>query len=94
MTNEFQQLISNIKPDVYQNLKTAVEVGRWPNGVKLTAEQRHLSLQAIIAYEVKHLPPEERTGYVPPIEKSGCKGDKKDNKSTQDDSPNEPLHWV
>jgi uncharacterized protein YeaC (DUF1315 family) len=35
---------------------------------KLTAEQRELSLQAMIAWEIKNLPEEERTGYMGPQE--------------------------
>ena len=63
---DFQQLLNNITPDIYQNLKRAVELGKWPDGNRLTPEQRDLCMQAMIAYETKHLPPEERSGYVPP----------------------------
>jgi len=27
-----------INPEIYENLKTAVELGRWPTGQKLTKE--------------------------------------------------------
>ena len=94
MTSEFQQLIDNITPEIYQNLKTAVEIGRWPNGSKLTAEQRQTSLQAVIAYEAKNLPVEARTGYVPPAKKTGCGNNKKDENLTPDNSGSEPLNWV
>ncbi|MCV6604844.1 MAG: YeaC family protein, partial [Porticoccaceae bacterium] len=63
---DFQQLLNNITPDIYQNLKRAVELGKWPDGNPLTAEQKELCMQAVIAYECKHLPPQERSGYVPP----------------------------
>ncbi|MCX4024946.1 DUF1315 family protein [Endozoicomonas sp. SM1973] len=62
---QFEKLISQITPDIYQNLKQAVEIGRWPNGQSLTSEQRELSLQAVIAYEAKHLPEDQRTGFMP-----------------------------
>ena len=94
MTNEFQQLINNITPEIYQNLKTAVEIGRWPTGAKLTPDQRQMSLQAVIAYEIKHVPAEERIGYVPPAEKTGCKNNKQDEQLTQNNLRSEPLNWV
>ncbi|WP_263141662.1 DUF1315 family protein [Pseudomonas sp. RIT-PI-AD] len=62
--SSFAQLISNITPDVYESLKLAVETGKWSDGRKLTQEQKELSLQAMIAYEAKHLPEEQRTGYM------------------------------
>ena len=64
----FAQMIENITPDIYESLKLAVEIGKWSDGRKLTAEQRELSLQAMIAWEIKNLPEEERTGYMGPQE--------------------------
>lgn len=66
--SSFAHLISNITPDVYESLKLAVEIGKWPDGRKLTQEQKELSLQAVIAWELKNLPEEERTGYMGPQE--------------------------
>ena len=60
----FQQMISQITPDIYNNLKTAIEIGRWPDGRTLTPEQRETSLQAVIAYEAQHVSEDERTGYI------------------------------
>ena len=66
--SSFNEMINNITPDIYQSLKLAVEIGKWSDGRKLTAEQRELSLQAMIAWEVQNLPEEERTGYMGPQE--------------------------
>jgi len=60
----FAEMIENITPEIYQSLKLAVEIGKWPDGRKLTQEQKELSLQAMIAWEVQNLPEEERTGYM------------------------------
>eukprot|EP01030_Chromulinospumella_sphaerica_P026875 gene26875-27101_t len=57
-------MIENITPDIYQSLKLAVEIGKWADGRKLTAEQRELSLQAMIAWELQNLPEDQRTGYM------------------------------
>ncbi|VVN84377.1 YeaC family protein [Pseudomonas fluorescens] len=66
--SSFNEMINNITPDIYQNLKLAVEIGKWPDGGKLTAEQRELSLQAMIAWEIQNLPEDQRTGYMGPQE--------------------------
>ena len=66
--SSFAEMIQNITPDIYRSLKLAVEIGKWADGNKLTAEQRELSLQAMIAWEIQNLPEEERTGYMGPQE--------------------------
>lgn len=35
-----EQMLNVLDPEIVQRLKTAVEIGKWPNGVALTAEQR------------------------------------------------------
>lgn len=64
----FAQMIENITPEIYESLKLAVEIGKWSDGRKLTDEQRELSLQAVIAWEIQNLPEEQRTGYMGPQE--------------------------
>lgn len=66
--SEFLEAIGNITPEIYQSLKLAVEIGKWPGGRKLSQEQKELSLQAMIAWEQQNLPEEERTGYMGPQE--------------------------
>ena len=60
----FNHMIENITLEIYESLKLAVEIGKWSDGRKLTLEQKELSLQAVIAWEVANLPEEERTGYM------------------------------
>lgn len=61
----YERMIETMTPEVYASLKQAVELGKWPNGQRLTPEQRETSLRAVIAYEVKRdLPAEERVGYI------------------------------
>lgn len=66
--SSFRDLIDNITPDIYESLKLAIEIGKWGDGRKLTQEQRELSLQAMIAWEAKNLPEDQRTGYMGPQE--------------------------
>lgn len=60
----FNDMIENITPEIYANLKEAVELGKWADGRRLTPEQREVCMQAMIAWEQKHLPEEQRTGYM------------------------------
>ena len=62
--SSFVEMIENITPDIYQSLKLAVEIGKWPDGRKLTQEQKELSLEAMIVWEQQHLPEDQRTGYM------------------------------
>ena len=41
-----EQMLSILDADIVARLKTAVEIGKWPNGVVLTTEQRQISMQA------------------------------------------------
>lgn len=62
---DFKTLVQKLDPDIYQRLKKAVEIGKWPDGRRLTEEQKNVSLQAVIAYEIEHdFPEHERVGYV------------------------------
>ncbi|MDX1303739.1 YeaC family protein [Photobacterium sp.] len=51
---DVKQLLAAMTPDVYQRILTAVEIGRWPDGTPLTAEQRDSALQAVMLYQSRH----------------------------------------
>jgi len=68
----YEELIERLDPAVYRNLRQAIELGKWPDGRKMTAEQRAISLEAVIYYENKHnIPEEERVGYLDRGSKAG-----------------------
>ncbi|WP_042012793.1 YeaC family protein [Aeromonas fluvialis] len=52
---EFLQAIKQMPQEVYERLKTAVELGKWPDGKQLTDEQKATSLQAVMAWQAMHL---------------------------------------
>ena len=86
----FKELIEKLDPEIYQNLKMAVEIGKWPDGRQLNPQQRELSLQAIIAYEIEHdFPIEQRIGFVDTVD-SACHKD--DGSLNQSDEPS-LLKW-
>lgn len=63
----FEEIVKKLSPEVYESLKTGVELGRWPNGQALTTEQRQISMEAVIRYEVEqNIPVEQRVGYIAP----------------------------
>lgn len=59
------KLIEAVTPEIYANMQAAIATGKWPNGVKVTAEQRENCLQLVIAYDDVHKDTEERVGYLP-----------------------------
>ena len=66
MTDVFLDTVVNVlTPEVCERFKRAIELRRWPDGATLSDEQLNICMQAVAAYEYKHLPVEERTGYVP-----------------------------
>jgi uncharacterized protein YeaC (DUF1315 family) len=81
---DYQQLIESMTPEVYQSLRRAVELGRWPDGSRLSSEQRQECLQAVIAWGERHLPPEQRVGFIDRGRKAG---------EICDDPEPTPLSW-
>ena len=59
-----EQMLAVLDADIVARLKTADEIGKWPNGVVLTKEQRQTSMQAVIAWEAQNVPEKERSGYI------------------------------
>ncbi|QEM82328.1 MULTISPECIES: YeaC family protein [Halomonas] len=68
----FERMISQMTPAIYESLKQAVALRKWPDGRRLTQEQTELSLEAVIRYEVENnVPPQQRVGY---LEQRTCGG--------------------
>ena len=81
---DYQQMIENMTPEQYRSLRRAVELGKWPDGQKLTPEQKQNAMQAVIAWGERHLPETERVGYIDKGHKAG---------SSCDDPAESPLNW-
>jgi uncharacterized protein YeaC (DUF1315 family) len=58
-----EQLIDEMSSDVVGSLRLAVELGKWGDGARLNPQQIDFCMQAIILYEAKHLPEQERVGF-------------------------------
>lgn len=88
-TMNYEQLIEQLTPEIYERFKRAIEIGKWPDGSAVSAEQKAHCMEAVIAYEAKHMPEEQRTGYID-------RGTKKDGEMCGDDHNDDdekPLTW-
>ena len=61
----FDRMVQQMTPAIYESLKQAVALRKWPDGRFLTAEQTELCLEAVIKYEIENgVPEEQRVGYL------------------------------
>lgn len=56
------ELIAAMTPEMYTSLRTAIELGKWQDGVRLTPEQLEQCMEVMILYEARNMPEEQRTG--------------------------------
>ncbi|MFH8134694.1 YeaC family protein [Pantoea osteomyelitidis] len=54
MKQELNTILTAMTPEVYQRLATAVETGKWPDGVALTPEQREHAMQLVMLWQAQH----------------------------------------
>ncbi|MFG6667556.1 YeaC family protein [Halomonas sp. HNIBRBA4712] len=61
----FERMIGQMTPSIYESLKQAVALRKWPDGRFLSEEQTELCLEAVIRYEIENnVPDENRVGYL------------------------------
>ncbi len=63
---ELEKILEALTPEIVEKFKSAIELGKWPDGKKVSKEQLEICMQAVIAFEHSHVEEHERTGYVPP----------------------------
>ncbi|MDX5626791.1 MULTISPECIES: YeaC family protein [unclassified Brenneria] len=51
---QLDDLIDAMTPEIYQRLATAVELGKWPDGVSLSEEQKANCLQMVMLWQARH----------------------------------------
>ncbi|WP_455843678.1 YeaC family protein [Pantoea agglomerans] len=54
MQQELEAMLEAMTPEVYERLSTAVEIGKWPDGVALTPEQKENCLQLVMLWQARH----------------------------------------
>lgn len=73
---KFEDAAKQLDPEIYERFKTALELGKWPDGRVLTPEQKEICLQAVMMYEAEQdFPESERTGYIDKSKKKKDSGD-------------------
>lgn len=67
---QFADAARQLDPEVYKRLRRSLELGKWPDGRILTAEQKGIAMEAVIVYEqTNDIPAEQRVGHM----ESSCK---------------------
>ncbi len=61
---EYNQLIAQLTPEVYLRLKTAIEIGKWPNGRVLSKDQKAFCMEAVLRYQTMNLDAQDHSGYM------------------------------
>ncbi|MRS13472.1 DUF1315 family protein [Enterobacteriaceae bacterium RIT691] len=51
---DIEHIVDGMTEDVYQRLVTAVELGKWPDGVALTSAQKENSLQLVMLWQARN----------------------------------------
>ena len=57
-------ILASLTLEVVDKFRMAIELGKWPDGRKLSPEQRETCMQAVMIWEHEHLPTTERTGFL------------------------------
>lgn len=87
---DIESLITSLDATTFASLRRAIEVGKFPDGRRLTDHQRELCMEAVLVWESRNLPPEMRTGYIDrgrKTEGERCAGDDHDHADDR-----KPLH--
>lgn len=53
-----------ITAEIYNAFRTAIEIGKWPDGRVLTQAQRETCMEAIISFDLAHNGEQERVGFI------------------------------
>lgn len=88
---DLEKLVANITPEIHMALKTAIEIGRWPDGRALTEEQKALCMEAVIHYDQRFLQEEDRVGYIDRGSKAS--GETCDGEGAGAGEGETPLKW-
>ncbi len=83
MQNLLKHAVS-LDADIIASLRRAIELGKFPDGRRLTTDEFGVCMQAVIAWEAQHLPAEQRTAYID-------RGSKQEGESCASDHEHEAV---
>lgn len=61
-SKSIEVMLEQLTPEMIERIKSAIEIGKWPDGSSVKAEQLEHCMQLLILYEARTLPASERTG--------------------------------
>jgi len=62
--NTLIDIAEQLTQEAIDNLKRMIELGKKPDGQKLSNEDRQSCMEVVILWEAKHLSETERSGYI------------------------------
>lgn len=92
-------MVNNLSPEVYANLKQAVETGKWPDGQPLSEAQKQQTLQLVMVYQSQVLKSQDHfsvgeDGEIVNRDKNYLKNQFKDNADIESSAPSEDPHSI
>lgn len=60
--SEFFEKSQQLSPEMIERFKTALQIGKWPDGQMVSDKQKETLTQAIIIYDNTNLPTGQRVG--------------------------------
>ena len=61
-SKSIEVMLEQLTPKMIEQIKCAIEIGKWPDGSSVKAEQLEHCMQLLILYEARTLPESARTG--------------------------------
>lgn len=61
-SKSIEVMLEQLTPEMIERIKSAIEIGKWPDGSSVKAEQLEHCMQLLILYEARNLSASERTG--------------------------------
>lgn len=62
--SEFDNKAAQLSPELYERFKTALEIGKWPDGRMVSDAQKQIAMEAVIIYEHHHVLPQQHLGAI------------------------------
>ena len=62
--SSIDDLVISLTPEMADDLKRAIELGKFPDGSVVSGQQKELMLEAMIIYDSLKLPEQDRTGFI------------------------------
>lgn len=90
----YQETIKKLSPELIAQMRRAIEIGKWPDGRRVSDEQRANCMEAVLNWEMLHLPEHQRTGYIDRGEKQEGEVCASDHHHDDEAMVESLLNWV